>query len=60
MIAIFGLAVFLLLWENRSRYLLTYVPIMIMLEVNGIEKLSKIKLKKRNNEKYEENNIEGV
>lgn len=67
MVAIFGLAVFLIIWENRSRYLLTYVPIMIMLEVNGIEKLSNIKLNKikskltkRENRKYEKNNIEGV
>lgn len=46
MIAIFGLAVFLLLWENRSRYLLTYVPIMIILETNGIENISNIEFKK--------------
>ena len=39
-ISIFGLAVFFMIWENRSRYILTLVPIMIVLEVNGIEQLS--------------------
>lgn len=46
MITILGLAVFLMIWENRSRYLLTYIPIMIILEVNGMQKLSNIKLNK--------------
>lgn len=45
-VAIFGLALFLIIWENRSRYLLTNVPIMILLEVNGLEKISNISFKK--------------
>lgn len=36
-ISVFGLLVFLLLWENRSRYILTLVPIMLILEARGIE-----------------------
>lgn len=30
-IAIFGVLIFLLLWENRSRYLLNYIPIFILI-----------------------------
>lgn len=45
LIAILGLAVFLMIWENRSRYILTLVPIMIIMEVNGIDILSKLKKK---------------
>ena len=30
-IAIFGVLIFLLLWENRSRYLLNYIPIFIVI-----------------------------
>ena len=41
-IAIFGIAVFLMFWENRSRYILTLIPIMLILKVSGIEILSKI------------------
>lgn len=36
-IAIFGLIVFFLIWENRSRYILPLLPIMLILEVKGIE-----------------------
>ncbi len=38
-ITMFGLMIFLLLWENRSRYIFTIVPLMIILQVNGIEGL---------------------
>lgn len=31
-----GINVFLLIWENRSRYVLTILPIMLLLEVDGI------------------------
>lgn len=36
-IAIYGLLVFLLIWENRSRYLITMLPIIMMSQLNGIE-----------------------
>ena len=44
-VSILGMAVFLMLCENRSRYILTLIPIMLLLEVNGIEIVGK-KLKK--------------
>lgn len=42
-IAIYGILVFLLIWENRSRYLLTMLPIIIMSQLGGIEYLAKRK-----------------
>ncbi len=36
-LSILGLTVFLLIWEARSRYLLTMFPIMALLEIYGIE-----------------------
>ena len=47
LIAIYGLMVFLLIWENRSRYILTMLPIYILLEVDGIDMISEIKEVKR-------------
>lgn len=38
-IAIYGLIVFLLIWENRSRYVLTLLPIMLLAMLNGIQAL---------------------
>lgn len=40
LIAMFGITIFLLIWENRSRYILTLVPIMMILQINGIEVLA--------------------
>lgn len=45
-ITIFGIAIFLMLWENRSRYILTVLPIMLILMVRGIDLLSKISKKR--------------
>lgn len=42
-IAIYGLLVFLLIWENRSRYLVTMLPIIMMSQLGGIEYLAKRK-----------------
>lgn len=36
-ITIYGLLVFLLIWENRSRYLITNLPIIMMSQLGGIE-----------------------
>ncbi len=48
-IAIFGLFLFLLIWETRSRYLVNYLPIMQIISFIGIEEiydiLKKVKLK---------------
>lgn len=49
-IAILGLMVFLLIWENRSRYLITMLPIMMMSQLGGIGYLNK-----RKGEKNEKN-----
>ena len=49
-ITIFGLFVFLIIWETRSRFLINILLFMIMLSVNGIEylnsKLTFMKLKR--------------
>ncbi len=45
-ILIFGFILFLLIWENRSRYILTAVPFMIISQLKGLEILSK-KIKER-------------
>lgn len=45
-VSIFGLILFLLLWENRSRYIFVMVPLMMILQINGIEALSQIKRRK--------------
>ena len=37
----FGVMLFLILWENRSRYLVNILPLMIMSQINGIDKFSK-------------------
>ena len=36
LIAMYGLIVFLLIWENRSRYILTMLPIYILFGIEGI------------------------
>lgn len=36
-ITMFGLMLFLVIWENRSRYLVNILPLMIMSQINGIE-----------------------
>lgn len=35
-LSIFGLLIFLLLWETRSRYMLNFIPIYILTWVSGI------------------------
>ena len=36
-LAVFGLLLFLLIWENRSRYVITMLPIMLLLQLSGME-----------------------
>ncbi|MBP3707021.1 MAG: glycosyltransferase family 39 protein [Clostridia bacterium] len=36
-ITMFGFMLFLLMWENRSRYIFNILPIMLMIEARGIE-----------------------
>jgi len=43
-LAVFGLALFLLVWETRSRYLVNYAPLLALLASNEIICLSSYKL----------------
>lgn len=36
-----GIIVFLLIWENRSRYILTMFPIYLALAIDGIDYICK-------------------
>ena len=45
-IAVLGLFLFLLLWETRSRYLVNFVPIFILLGIDGMSELENF-LRKR-------------
>lgn len=40
MITIFGVMMFLIMWENRSRYLVNILPIMILMQIGGIDYFS--------------------
>lgn len=39
-LAIFGLLLFLLIWETRSRYMLNFFPIFLIISISGIHYLS--------------------
>lgn len=43
LISTYGILVFLLIWENWSRYLVTLLPIIMMLQLNGIDYLATYK-----------------
>lgn len=47
-ISMLGLIVFLLIWENRSRYVLTMLPIYILLGIGGIDYFSRRRKEKLN------------
>ncbi|NLZ46866.1 MAG: phospholipid carrier-dependent glycosyltransferase [Clostridiales bacterium] len=36
---VFGIALFLLIWETRSRYLINYIPLMIIMAADGMNHL---------------------
>ena len=38
-LSIFGLLIFLIIWETRSRYIVNFIPIMVLAEFYGIDKL---------------------
>lgn len=40
-IVMFGLMVFLLIWETRSRYITNYIPIFILIAIEGVQLLQK-------------------
>lgn len=41
-LATLGILVFLLIWENRSRYLFTMVPVLMLLQLDGVERLEQM------------------
>lgn len=43
-LAVFGLTLFLLIWETRSRYLFNFIPLMLIMVANGID-FAAVKLK---------------
>lgn len=43
-LAVFGLTLFLLIWETRSRYLFNFIPLMLIMAANGID-FAALKLK---------------
>ena len=47
-IAVFGLFLFLLIWETRSRYLVNFVPIFILLGIDGIQEIRSLLPMKKN------------
>lgn len=48
-LAVFGLFLFLLIWETRSRYLINFVPVFILLAVDGVcEGTRFLSVKKKN------------
>ena len=57
-ITMFGFFIFLLIWETRSRYLLSGLPIFIMTSIEGLERLSLTKNCK--DEKLEENSFQKI
>ena len=46
-ITMFGFMIFLLIWENRSRYIFNIVPIMLLLETDAVELLTKFNKKNK-------------
>lgn len=40
MISILGIMMFLIIWENRSRYLVNMLPLMLLMQINGIDYFS--------------------
>lgn len=59
-VALFGLALFLMIWETRSRYLLNFTPIMLILMGNALWQLYELiegKIKKRKKAAEPENTL---
>lgn len=40
-LAVFGLFLFLLIWETRSRYLINFVPVFVLLGIDGFQELER-------------------
>lgn len=46
-IVMLGIITFLLIWETRSRYILNYIPIFILIAIEGIQLLEKLSWKEK-------------
>ena len=55
--SIFGLLIFLIIWEARSRYIVNFIPIMLLAQFYGIDKFYDYILIKRKRSLPEGNNI---
>ena len=40
-LSVFGLLLFLLIWEDSSRYLITYIPVILLCTINGFDAIIK-------------------
>lgn len=49
-ITIFGVVLFLLIWETRSRYLVLYIPILLLSMIHGYQFLCDLVIRKENKE----------
>lgn len=49
-LAVLGIVIFLLIWENRSRYILTMFPVMMILQLSGLDYIIKRKKETANDE----------
>ncbi len=56
-LSLFGLALFLMIWERRSRYLLNFTPIMLALAANSILELFEFIKAKRKGDTKDESNV---
>ena len=46
-LALFGLFIFLLIWESKSKYLVNFIPIIYLVSIDGISQLHEYIKKKR-------------
>ena len=51
LITMFGIMIFLLMWETRSRYLINLLPIIMIAQINGIDSFVNIIFNKRKQKK---------
>ena len=49
-LSIFGLVLFLLIWEDSSRYLITYIPVMLLCTIHGLNVIINNERKDNNEE----------
>lgn len=52
-LTLFGLLIFLLIWEDSSRYLITYIPLILLCTIYGLDDI----IKKKNDNKLAKNAV---